>query len=224
MTGKCLSNGFKYFHAWRFLIFSQPGWAVEQSSIFHLQFLFSDARKAGLDKNSESVPSEIWFTSTHRQRYQHHRWFIPATNRRPESVQHWPIRGRVMDPNDLTRYCSWEIVQAASTDLEFRQWAERGERAATGGTFILFARHCPDTYFLFRTRDLLFAKIMFVFPRLGLSGEAIILRFSKRHPNTPNWKIRLQSELAKYIDKLHVFVSLYKISHHVTTSEGCCRL
>ena len=58
VTGKCLSNGFKYFHAWRFLIFTQPRLG-EQSSIFHLQFLFSDARKAGLDKNSESVPSEI---------------------------------------------------------------------------------------------------------------------------------------------------------------------
>ena len=132
VTGKCLSNGFKYFHAWRFLIFSQ-------SSIFHLQFLFSDARKAGLDKNSENVPSEIWFTSTHRQRYQHHRWWVPATNQRPESVQHWPIRGRAMDLNDLTRYCSWEIVQAASTDLEFRQWAERGESGHWRNIYFIFS-------------------------------------------------------------------------------------
>ena len=192
----------------------------EQSSIFHLQFLFSDARKAGLDKNSESVPSEIWFTSTHRQRYQHHRWFIPATNQRPESVQHWPIRERAMDLNDLTRYCSWEIVQAASTDLEFRQWAERErrERPLEEHLFYLLATALTPTFFSEHAICYLQKSC------LCLSGEAIISRFSKRHPNTPDWKIRLQSELAKYIDKLHVFVSLYKISHHVTTSEGCCRL
>ena len=175
--GNCLSNGFKYFHAWRFLIFSRAAGGDEQSSIFHFQFLFS-VRKAGLEKNSESVPSEIWFTSTHRQRYQHHRWFIPVANQRPVSVQHWPMKVRATDLNDLTRYCSWEIVQAPGTGPDFRQWAgERERERPLGGTFILFACHCPDTYFLFQARDLLFAKILVCVPRCQ-TGEAIILQFS----------------------------------------------
>ena len=160
--------------------------------------------KLDLKKNSESVPSEIWFTSTHRQRYQHHRWFISVANQRPVSVQHWPMRVRATDLNDLTRYCSWEIVQAPGTGPDFRQWAGERERTRPlGGTFILFACHCPDTYFLFKARDLLFAKILVCVPPVSdwrgynftifLASSCSDVHWA----NTPDWKIRLQARIIR---------------------------
>ena len=175
--GNCLSNGFKYFHAWRFLIFSRAAGWYEHMSRAQYFICTSLFEKLDLKKNSESVPSEIWFTSTHRQRYQHHRWFIPVANQRPVSVQHWPMRVRATELNDLTRYCSWEIVQALGTGPDFRQWAGERERGhLEEHLFYLLATALTPTFFSKHAICYL-QKSWFVFPQCQ-TGEAIILQFS----------------------------------------------